>query len=115
MRTGVEAKRPRWTKIVSVLTVPHERIGDENVRVCVTYAVNWVFAGRCSELEFSEVRADKNVSVVGTATAIVNAKRIADWDITTSGSAETCLRCSKADQKWNNGNENERALRLPIL
>lgn len=91
MSARIEAERLRWTKIVAVLTVPHERIDDKDVRICVAYAVNWISSRRCSELEFSQLGAIQNMSVVRAAAAVIDAERIRDRDIATRGSADARL------------------------
>lgn len=98
MCTCIEAKRPCWSKTVTVLAIPHERIGDDNVRIGVAYALNWVSSGRCSEVEFTLIGADKNVTIIRAATAFINAKRVVNRNVTAIRSAGAGLSCCEAEK-----------------
>lgn len=96
----VEAKRPSRTKVITVLTIPHKWIGNENVRIGVTNAAYRVSTGRCTKLEFVKFGASEHVPVIRAATAIINPKRVVYWDITTSGSTKACLSFHELAKNW---------------
>lgn len=79
----VKAKWPSCTKVMTILTTPHEWIGDYHVRIRVAYATNLVSPGRRSKLKKARIGAHKYVSVIWTATAIINAKRVANRNSST--------------------------------
>jgi len=95
---GVQTERPCGAIILSILTVPHEWISDQNVRISIANIVNGVSARRGSDFELSGVRTRQNVSVVGASTAIVNAKRVFNRNVTTRSSACGGLRPCESEK-----------------
>lgn len=94
MRACVETEGSGGTKVIAILTMPHEWIVKKNVMVRVAYAVNWVSPGGRSELELAVVGAHEHVSIIRASAAVVDAERVVNWDVSAGGSAEACLcRC----------------------
>lgn len=98
MRACVEAKRPSWTKVITILTIPHIWIGYKDVRIRVSNGANRVFTGRCTKLELVGVGTAKHVPVIMAAAAIINPERVVYRDITTSCSAKACLSFYEANK-----------------
>lgn len=84
---GVQTERPCGTVILTIVTVPHEWISDQNVWISIANVVNVVSPRRGSDLEFSGVGTNQDVTVVWASTPIVNAKRVFDGNVTTRSSA----------------------------
>jgi len=95
---GVQAERPCGAIVLTILTVPHEWISDQNVRISIANIVNGVSPRRGSDFELSRVRAHQNVSVVRASTTIVNAKRVFNRNVTTRSSACGGLRPCEGEQ-----------------
>jgi hypothetical protein len=72
---------------------PHGRVRHDEVRVGVVRAGHRVRAGRGAEAERGVVGAGEHVPVVRAAAPVVDAQRVADWDVAAAFAAEPAGDC----------------------